>query len=119
MYKIKGMTVYSDEDKYWSGCIPGTGWDYYDKDIHFEGETADEIVKKVADYFQQKVSDLSLDACDEKGRIDVGCLTNENVIQATKHELAQWKKGNIKLYRTVCIFYVEKVSAVSLIKKRK
>ena len=100
---------FTEEDNYREGCLPGTS-QMWDIDVEFQGETKEEVTAKIKDFFGVNDNYLDINACDEKGRIDIAILENAEGHEASQREIELWKKERIKLWYAVYTFNISKVT---------
>ena len=100
---------FAEEDKFEEGCLPDTA-SSSSFDTSFEGESAGEVIEKICRYFDVELEDVELDACGEKGRVDVSVMENVEGYTATASELERWKVGKVQLWNCVYSFHVSKVT---------
>lgn len=111
-YEVRGWFMNAEEDNWEKGCLPLSGI-YYSGDDRFEAET----VEKLVNYLMQFVGAndreaVSLDSCDEAGRVDIQVMENVEGCHASKPEMDAFKKGNCRLWVADYTFKVEKVTRV-------
>ena len=113
MLKISMAYVLMEEDEYQNGCNPETATSY-DYELKLRANTRDLIIKEVCEHFDVKEEDLSLNACDEDGRIDIQELTDSEGIPLSAGQIEQWKRGELKGYNKITTVYVESVNPFKL-----
>lgn len=107
MLIAKLAVVSSELDNWENGCTGecfASCWK-----ITFKSDNQGEIIQKMLSYFRiPDRSYLSLNSCDEDGRIDVTFNTLEkfDTSPIDNDELEQFKKGEISTYLTTFTFYV-------------
>jgi len=99
----------TEEDNYEEGCLPETA-QAYEFNIEFEGFSVKELLERMKDYFMCEDEDIQLNACDEKGRIDIQLLENAEGYKMNSSEKELWKEGKIKAYLSNYSFHIEKVT---------
>lgn len=100
---------FKEEDNYKEGCLPNTSF-IIDFDISFSGNTQEEIINKIINYFGIDKESIILNSCDEKGRIDINVLEDENsniITDRDKTILKEWKKEKVKLWNVIYTGYLE------------
>lgn len=95
--------VFSEEDSFENGCLSNTqqSWIY---DVDFKADTVKELLQKIKEHFEVDDQDISLNSCDELGRIDIQKLKNKRGYFLTPSEIEEWKKGKIQAW-SVCYTY--------------
>lgn len=112
MYTTTKGFGFVEEDNYEKGCLPGTD-QYKEIDITFKGETKEEILTHIMNFYDVDEDDIETNACDEPGRIDIALMENAKGEKATISEIEQWKKGKIKLYYVVYTHHLTKNETVA------
>lgn len=108
-YIANGWHKFAELDIYADGCQPDrpshdSGADY------FEAETVDGLIAKLAEHVNQKdLSNVILDSCDERGRVDIQVYEDSDGYAADAHDLAQWKEGKKELWLACYTFHVERI----------
>jgi|SRR5688572_5244189 len=98
MYKIDGLLKFSEEDSFEEGCIgPGS---LSEVDILWTGSNPLEVIQKVMDFLGVDKEAVSLNSCDEVGRVDFSLLENGDGYQLYDFpsQVDDWKAGKIKAY---------------------
>lgn len=113
MFIIRKLHKFTEQDDYGNGCLPDTATSY-DVPVSFKGESADDVIKKAADFVGCGNDGIELDACDEIGRVDFAVTEGDDGSPLTDRELAQWKAGEIKAYYAVYTGIVERTEIVQL-----
>jgi len=109
MFIARDLFKFAEEDIFADGCQPGTSTAYI-VDMTFTGKTPQEVIRKIADFLGVDDDAIERNACDEKGRVDFALLEDEDSSQLSAHQLAQWKKGEIKAWYAVYTAHIEKVT---------
>lgn len=107
MLVAKLLVVSSELDNWENGCTGeyfASSWE-----ITFTADNQGELIQKMLVYFRiQDRSHLSLNSCDEAGRIDVtfNTLNKFDTCPIDNDELERFKRGEISAYLTTFTFYV-------------
>lgn len=109
-YEVRGWTKTTEEDNWEKGCLPNSGSCLSGHD-QFEAKTVEHLIT----YLMQFVGTddrgcVTLDACDEAGRIDIQIMENAEGHHASRPELEAFKKGKCRLWLADYTFQVEKVT---------
>ena len=110
---VDGILRYVEEDSWEHGCLPNTSFSV-SMDISFKGETKEDLINKIKEFFGVEDDDLELNSCGENGRIDVSVLEDFDGLKASESEIEQWQKGLIKLYSAIYTMNVYKLNEVVL-----
>jgi len=105
-YEVDGWVKYVEEDNWEEGCIGGI--ESYDGSDRFHASNMPELLEKLQDFVYE--GSIEVDVCDEKGRVDICRMENENGDSLTCAEETAWRKGEGKAWYAVYIFYVQKVT---------
>jgi hypothetical protein len=108
-YEINGGLKCVERDVFASGCQPETSrcWPI---DVRLSADSVEELIKKLNDFLgNDDLSAVSLDACDEPGRIDVQMLENDAGEPATTAQIDVWKRCELALWLADYSFQVEAV----------
>ena len=108
----RDLGKFTELDDFDQGCI-GKPQDY-DLNVSFMGETADEVIGKIADFLGLDPKDADRNVCDEIGRVEFGRTENADGEEMSKSEIAQWKRGKIKAWYAVYTAYIEELTPVKL-----
>ena len=112
-FQIDGLLKFAEEDNYNEGCDPSTTTHFH-VDMKFTGDTAQDVVNKVAEYLSVDGDGIEYNACDEPGRVDFSLMEDENGTSPSKAQMTAWKRGKCKLWAVTYTGYVEKVEPVTL-----
>ena len=107
--QIKGMMVHAEQDLYNDGCQLNTGWAYDHEFFSISADSKEGLLFKLCNDFNVAIEDMELNACDDKGRIDIGQMVDAHGCVASDIEMAQWKEGKIELYAQTSTMYVQEV----------
>ncbi len=94
---VTGFLKHTEVDSFEHGCDPSTA-KMSSFDMRITAETVAELRKRIADSLCCKPDEVTLNACDEPGRIDVEITETAAGFPATPMELGLWKKGRRKLW---------------------
>lgn len=110
MYEVRGWWKFSEEDRYGEGCDPTTSRSYRDRDMHFTAETIDQMIDTLMSFVGcRDRNNVTLDACDEEGRVDIVSFERADGDPATDQNIKLWKEGDCRLWHVEYSFRVEKV----------
>lgn len=104
----------SEEDVYGEGCIPNSGINCI-VDISFNGNSTDDIINQIKNYFDVDDDYLLLDSCEENGRIDIQLHENENGDKASDNEIKQWINGKLSLWLCTYTYRILKITEEEVI----
>ena len=113
-YKIYDCIWHSDKDVFDQGCVDGKTR-CLDCDLIVKEKS--EIIAAIFDFIgimsqkNQKKVDISLNACDELGRIDF-CFESIGRFQAalpSDNWVEKWKKGEKECFSNCVSFYIDKI----------
>lgn len=108
-YETGKALKFAEQDVFNEGCLPNTG-SSYEVDLTFEADTLAELLEKIKDFYDVGTDDLSLDSCDEEGRLDIQVMETEDGGKASEREFALWEQGQTKLYLACYTYQVDKVT---------
>ena len=103
----KGLKM-AEEDIYDEGCLPETA-QLFDAGMEFSSSSKKKLIKEMKEYYCVDNSAIQLNACEEKGRVDIFVLENENGFQASQAEIASWKEGKTRLWSSVYTYNIKEV----------
>ena len=109
-YQINGWTRFSEEDRYQQGCLPNTGQMYSDNQV-FASESLDDLIQSLLDFTGADINAVEFNSCGDIGRIDISLLEDENSSFATRGQIEEWKRGEIKLWNSIYTFQANKVNS--------
>lgn len=102
---VIGFLKHSELDRWEGGCDPSTAQAGY-FDLRVTGKSVPELSQNIARALCCDNEDLTLDACDEPGRIDVEVTETAEGSRATASELVRWKRGELDLWTTTYTCHV-------------
>jgi hypothetical protein len=114
-YRIYSGIWHSDKDIFGQACFFDSEVRFLDCDLLMKEKS--QIIGAIFDFIgimskkNQKKTDVSLNACDEMGRIDF-CFSSIDRFKATipsEHWLEKWEKGEKECFYDCISFYVEKI----------
>lgn len=100
---------HTEEEIFQEGCISKTGRTF-EVDIKFRAATLRELLDKITEYYNVKAFDIKLNACGEKGRMDISIQEDDNAIKPTLDEIRQWKEKQKKLYIATYTYRIHRVT---------
>ena len=107
MLYIKEIMVWVEEDSWEEGCILGTVKEYNINDA-FHADTKQDLINNLIGYFEVPLDHITLNSCEEMGRIDVCRHENSQGMLPSEEETQAWKRGEITLlYVTYTMFVFE------------
>lgn len=111
IYVARDISKFAEQDDYKEGCLMGTG-SMYPLNVSFQGDTPDEVIKKIAEFLDVEEDAIERNACDEDGRVDFAKTETADSLTPSKEQLAQWKRGKLKMWYVVYTAYIEKCEPV-------
>ena len=108
-YEITGFHKLAEIDVYNSGCQLEGGYSTF-INYPLSSDTIEGLKAKILSFVDAESDSMEINSCDEIGRIDIGKTENADYYAPSKHELEQWKNGEIILYYAVYTCYVERVT---------
>jgi len=111
MYQLNGFHKRMELDNYENGCDPSLTNSSF-VDVSFEAQTIQEVLDKVYAFFNVTQRNITLNSCDEEGRIDISLQENDEAIAPSEQELKHWKEGKYSLYYSTYTGTLEKVTTV-------
>ena len=111
-YETRGFWKDSEQDIFNEGCQPGTGAAFSDETTIFSEDTLEELVEKIMEFCDtDDKRNVMLNACDEKGRIDVQVMERGDGTAASERNIIEWKQGFRDLWLCNYTFHVHFVTA--------
>ena len=108
-YEINGFHKMAELDNWEEGVQFEYGYSTW-IDCHISADTVSELQSKIIVFLDVDAGAITLDACEEAGRIDVQKTENADGYSPTASETEYWKAGIIGLYCVTYSCYVEKVT---------
>jgi hypothetical protein len=109
-YEVRGWIKNTEEDNWEKGCDPDSG-SCFAGDDQFEANTVEELVNHLMQFAGTDDREaVTLDACEEAGRVDIQVIENADGYHASKPELEAFKKGKCRLWLADYTFQVEEVT---------
>jgi len=96
-YTAKAVIAIATPDNYTDGENPELT-QHKDYDITITSNSKDKIIELIAEKHGVKREDLHLNACEEKGRIDVCFYENDNGEEPTNIEMALFRQNKLNLW---------------------
>ena len=110
MFEAIGFSKYTEEDSYENGCNPKTNRSWSDRNMRFTGETLDDLIQSLMAFVgTDDKESVSLDACDNMGRVDIQVLETDEGYNASKRDIELWKEKKERLWLCNYTFQVEQV----------
>lgn len=94
-------------DNWKDGCTSNSS--HIGIDAVFKATNINEMLSSIANFCNSNISDATIDACGETGRVDFQVYENEQGERASDSEIASYKKGEIDLYLCDYTFHIEEV----------
>lgn len=114
MLQFNGYHRLSERDYFENGCDLSSATDTF-IEVGVRAENIEELLKRIGELTAAKPEHITLDACDEPGRIDVQVTENRLGRKANAKELEMWEEGKIPyLFATTYSFYVKEVRTIEL-----
>lgn len=108
-YEVNGCFKMIEKDMFKHGCDPSSTR-CFKIDVRFRADSIEEMLAKLNKFAGNSDPDcVSLDACDEDGRVDIQRLENNEGYAASEADLAGWKKGKVALWLADYSFRIEQV----------
>ncbi|WP_405101507.1 hypothetical protein [Oceanobacillus sp. FSL H7-0719] len=105
MFRINDGIKFVEEDDYLKGCLPETGFSM-EMSISFNGELKEDLLNKLMSFHGVDNDSLEINACGERGRVDVHVMEDENSYNVSESDLKEWKAGKKKLYSAIYTYYI-------------
>lgn len=113
MYCINGVMKYVEQDDFDKGCIGNNS--ECSISINLRSATIEDLLKQFASFFGVEVKDLSLDVCDEIGRIEAQLQENDDGNEPSQAQLHAWKQGEGRMWAATYTGYVYECKPVSVL----
>lgn len=107
-YEVSGCLKTAEVDIFEHGCQPETSRSYH-IDVSISAESIPALVAKIHEFIGSRPRSEILDACDEKGRLDVQVMETDDGNPATDSDLDDWQDGKRRLWLCDYSFRVEQV----------
>jgi len=105
-YEVDGWVKYVEEDDWKNGCCGGG--ESLGGDDRFYASNIPELLKQLQEFVCE--GNMEVDACEEKGRVDICQMENRNGYPLTCAEETRWRNGEGKAWYASYTFYVQKVT---------
>ena len=104
---IKGCSGFASPFAYETGCSTETLYEP-DYEMRLSAPNLEELLKEICSYFRCTHEDITLDACEEPGRIDVQVLQREAFKKAKVSNKTRraWEHPETNLWLTDYCMYV-------------
>lgn len=111
-YEARGFIKYAEEDTFQNGCDPDSTHGFDSDSPIFSGDTPAAVIADIAAFLGVHPDDaaISLDACDEPGRVDVQMMERDDGQEASAADVDAWKARKIRLWLVDYSFQIERVS---------
>jgi hypothetical protein len=117
MFQSIGLHKFSEEDIWADGCQPDTQESSH-IDYTFTGKTAEEVIKKIADYLGVadggKDNGVERNACEEPGRVDFATTEDADGTRLSPRQWKEFKAGKIKAWYCIYTAYIEQTTPANL-----
>jgi len=108
-YEVDGWMKDAEVDMFEEGCQPGTGACVCGSE-RFAADTVAGLIDKLVEFCDVEKSAVSLDACDDPGRVDIQALETAEGVTAGPMDIQRWKQGTAKLWLASYMFTIQKVT---------
>ena len=108
-YEINGYIKHAEEDSWENGCDPTSGNSFFG-DTQFKADSIEKLITYLCQHCGAERDAVTLDACEEPGRIDIQVMENGEGYHASNPEMESFRKGNCRLWLADYSFQVEKVT---------
>jgi hypothetical protein len=111
-FEVHGWLKHAEEDLFKDGCQPDTATQFSGPD-GWHGDTLSALIEELCGFVPFATSDsesVTLDACDEPGRIDICGMETGGGEEPSNYQMDRWKQGQQRLWYVTYTFYVEKVT---------
>lgn len=111
-YVVKGFIAHSQKDNWENGCIGQTQTQFVNgRDWECSSSTLQSLLAALCDEFSAPMESVSLDACEELGRLDiqVNQLKPFECAKLSNKSLEKWKRGEIDVWLTDYTFHVIRI----------
>lgn len=71
------------------------------RDLIMEDSDLSSLITRILKYFEVNYEEISLNACDEDGRIDIYKYLDLNGLPPTKQQIKEWEEGKINLINVI------------------
>lgn len=108
LFTIRGFMALSDPDTYNEGCDPYKTKCHFDSDFRLSANSLQALVDSLRSEFCAGADDVTINACEEPGRIDVQVHQREPFVisRLSNKTVEDWQKGTRVLWLTNYIFQV-------------
>lgn len=110
MFEAVGYIKHSEIDNFKNGCDPSTAQTSFNTYLQFSAESAPELIERMREYFGVDQEAITLDACDEIGRVDIQLHEDTEGMIASNWEIERWKEGLTILRLASYSFMVQEVT---------
>jgi len=117
MYQINDFFKSAEVDDYEDGCQLEGGTCCH-LDIRMSAATLPMLIEQVRQFFGADSDCITLDACEEIGRLDVNRMEDGNGDPASSEQIELWKKREQKLWYVTYTAYVYECKAVTLTQEK-
>lgn len=109
-YQASCVFRFTEEDVYSEGCLPETSiTSVYD--IEFKNSSLDQLIKMIQEHFGVTDNECLFNSCEEKGRLDIQLLEDENGYKAYPSDIKLWKKNQKRLWLATYILQIDYIKA--------
>lgn len=96
-FAAMGWVSLSQEDHFQNGCIGKTQMNGGHET--FTGPTIEKLIEQIASFVDQdNFKNITLDACEEAGRLEISVYQCEDGSSASEDEVQQWREGKLRLW---------------------
>lgn len=104
-YKVLLTLKFAEEDTYKEGCDPNSANSTH-LDLDIKGYTQEELINSIKSYFGVEREAIELNACEDKGRIDVQLMETEDGSSPNNVDMESWREGSLRLWAVNYSLYI-------------
>jgi len=112
-FEINGGLKMVEEDIFEHGCQLGTA-QCWPIDVKLSADSIPALVEKIHAFIGSRPGSHILDACDEKGRLEVQVMETDDGNPASDSDLDAWQDGKRRLWLADYSFRVELVERATV-----
>ena len=111
MFEVNGWIAHHARDNFEHGCDPDTARTHVGDDL-FAYSNLPDLLHALTDFVDgyTKSANMTLDACEQPGRVDLQFYETENGTAPGASEMRRWRAGKIDLWLVEYTFHVEYVT---------
>ena len=111
-FEVDDWIKYAERDDFEQGCDPDSCTTFTGRD-HWYAATIDALITQLRAFVPFTTDDVdavSVNACEEPGRIDICGMEDSEGNEPTAANIANWKRGRLQLWYVTYTFQVEQVT---------